>query len=1241
MTERQATHAPPLAHPSRPQNDTARAADTGTPASAYGLLAGEAGFVARLGAGLRLSAEDLQAGRINLQDRAQPIPGVRLKSASYSARRQRVDLTADLAVPHLAEGEFTIRVDSTGAASLTARLRRDLEIPALGNPSVTVTLDEEGRIGGEVTVEGANLIPRRPRIPGLTAEASGTLTLSDGKVSGNGSATLTYADLGNGTVNFRFTEEGRFSADGTVTITPPFLDQIETQVAIDEDQNLTAHLELQAGQMATSIPGLSVTGGTLTLDYENSRVSASIAGFAASYANFGSLAIDSAALDRANKFSARGAISLDVPMMDEVTGQVRVRSGAVSGSLTIASSAFPDGFPVRNGSITATMDEAGRLGMSGEVGVDLGPAGDAQLSASYGTDGQFDMGVDAQITIPGLQPGQVNVAYGDGQLSGEAQIPIDTALLPGLDGSVTVRYRENRWSGETTISYSADNGKLSGSITVTVAQTEEGALELGGEGAVTAQLMPRLSGTLTATILPEGGIDVSGAIEVTEPLELFPEKRMDRELFRYSQNIPLWAMLVAVLRVRAGVRAGVGPAVFRNIRVEGSYTIGSEEADPSFSVAGELFVPAFVEGYVALGAGLGVDVVLGSLTGGIEAVGTAGLYGAISVVPTLNYADGDWGIEGVATLAAGARVKLGLNAWAEIEALWVTVWEQEWQLAEAVFPMGPDLALQARMNYTFGQAEPPEIEMSSTDIDASALIQEAMPKDGPAGSGAREALQNRAEWRGQLQEQSRAAVPPETAAQAQAPTPAPPAPARPQRAAPPADAARQGQAGQGGAGQAPTQPTVQSGSANQQQRSDAVDEAARAQGTQQAAVPEGSLPNSDTPRYPRPLTLATLDEPPAPQPRTASDEREDVNAAKRLVELASAQSTTSDALDDYFPRIKRRFGLTTLGFKGDFQRGFEVVGGINPDLKVTVREPLSGTGIPSDSSNRHRTKVTMEGGNLGGDTVGIHMLADPLGPDHPQGSGPGGQAGLMGMLPTDPKTYADANQRYIRGHLLNDNLGGPGRPVNLYPITAHANSVHHAAIERDVKTWVNDRRYWVRYEVTIRGGDTILETANGIKYVNSTMEAQASVLDTRLDPVSGLTRSVSIRSEYDTAAAVTTDENVDAAALDAHTGRAIDQGVDVQLSSRHGGGPTVTFPGEIETLLKAKIAARGRAWVAARLRSYSGFGERSEAVLFKAYDAVKRRSDKTVDALNGDEVGVFTRIRNSWSQPGGGLKDTL
>jgi hypothetical protein len=71
----------------------------------------------------------------------------------------------------------------------------------------------------------------------------------------------------------------------------------------------------------------------------------------------------------------------------------------------------------------------------------------------------------------------------------------------------------------------------------------------------------------------------------------------------------------------------------------------------------------------------------------------------------------------------------------------------------------------------------------------------------------------------------------------------------------------------------------------------------------------------------------------------------------------------------------------------------------------------------------------------------------------------------MNILPTDPKSPND--QKYVKGHLLNDNLGGPGTDVNLYPITAEANKVHENQVESLLKQWVNQEGFWVYYKVTV------------------------------------------------------------------------------------------------------------------------------------------------------------------------------
>jgi hypothetical protein len=173
--------------------------------------------------------------------------------------------------------------------------------------------------------------------------------------------------------------------------------------------------------------------------------------------------------------------------------------------------------------------------------------------------------------------------------------------------------------------------------------------------------------------------------------------------------------------------------------------------------------------------------------------------------------------------------------------------------------------------------------------------------------------------------------------------------------------------------------------------------------------------------------------------------------------------------------------------------------------------------------------------------------------------------------------------------------------------------------------------------VEIHGEDTIATTPDGMNFVNSTIVARAAVLDTNLEPVSGLTRAVTIASTYRIRAVAEVEQAEDAAALAGHEARDVDLAVPVLLSTTKG-DTTVTFPSAMEETLKARIESRDRTWVANRLRSYPRFGERSEEVLFKAYDEVKGRQDKTVSSLTPDERSVFTRIRNAWGE---GLAEVL
>ncbi|WP_127995380.1 eCIS core domain-containing protein [Piscinibacter defluvii] len=125
-------------------------------------------------------------------------------------------------------------------------------------------------------------------------------------------------------------------------------------------------------------------------------------------------------------------------------------------------------------------------------------------------------------------------------------------------------------------------------------------------------------------------------------------------------------------------------------------------------------------------------------------------------------------------------------------------------------------------------------------------------------------------------------------------------------------------------------------------------------------------------------------------------------------------------------------------------------------------DTAAGTGIAGLT-----TRIQYQSGTLAGtgNTVGTAMTADPLGPDHPAGQEPAGANVWSSLLATDPGETND--RKYIRGHLLNHQVGGSGAAQNLFPITAAANDAHESQFESRIKTWVNTERKWVYYRVRV------------------------------------------------------------------------------------------------------------------------------------------------------------------------------
>ncbi len=190
-----------------------------------------------------------------------------------------------------------------------------------------------------------------------------------------------------------------------------------------------------------------------------------------------------------------------------------------------------------------------------------------------------------------------------------------------------------------------------------------------------------------------------------------------------------------------------------------------------------------------------------------------------------------------------------------------------------------------------------------------------------------------------------------------------------------------------------------------------------------------------------------------PDERTDQQKLADLDSAMaESGQLADKPDATAASVTAGLAPIKKKYRLNMLELDPEGDSKYEIVGGFSPTKKRPVK--LKPGQLP--------TKISYGGADAR--RGGKSMIADPLSPDHPAGSSPSAA----------PPIWAEVNQRrndkrlYVLGHLLNQQLGGPGDNVeNLTPITFSANATHQARVESALKTKVNTERKMVHYEVSV------------------------------------------------------------------------------------------------------------------------------------------------------------------------------
>ena len=201
-----------------------------------------------------------------------------------------------------------------------------------------------------------------------------------------------------------------------------------------------------------------------------------------------------------------------------------------------------------------------------------------------------------------------------------------------------------------------------------------------------------------------------------------------------------------------------------------------------------------------------------------------------------------------------------------------------------------------------------------------------------------------------------------------------------------------------------------------------------------------------------------------PDNRTDSEKQADLdNAMNEADALCHADDADAATVRKQLPAIQKKYRLKELSLDPDKEGEFSLLGSINPTKKQV--ENLEPGDVPSD--------VKWGAENAAG---GTSMIANPLTPGLEGGSVPHEESDLWKEVKPEkimrPRASDQKEVRlYVRGHLLNHNLGGPGTNKNLTPITYGANHEHLVQIEKPLKDLFKDKKskkepVYVTYTVT-------------------------------------------------------------------------------------------------------------------------------------------------------------------------------
>jgi hypothetical protein len=490
-------------------------------------------------------------------------------------------------------------------------------------------------------------------------------------------------------------------------------------------------LEASAGTKS----GLQLTG---QVDFEIQRVGQG-------------MLVASAGTERGIEF--QGEFNFDSKLFDPAKVGVYYRDGAWGGTgdLGIPPGKVPG---IKKGLFHVAYSE-GRLDATGAADTTIPGVSQAAMQLAYSEAEGLSIGGELTLapTVPGIRGGKLQARLqerpeqNDYKVTahGEAQ-----PAIPGVESSLTVDYDDGALTIQGLAAYS--RGPVAGQLTlgatnrpvdpegnIVPAGAPGDRMTAYGGGQATIRLTPWLQGTAGLRILPNGQVELAGAIGLPATVDIFGAKTYARNILTIGFDIPIVGVAVAGQRigifasVKGGLdfSAGVGPGQLQELGLQ--ITFNPDQPDRTHVEGGaRLHIPAHAGLRLFVRGSLGAGIPIVSASAGLEVGGALGLEGAVDAGVHV-----DWmPTRGLVLDAAGEvyvepRFRFDITGFVLVEAdlLFTTVelYSTRWQLAAVEYGSGLRLGMRFPIHYEEGKP----FEMSWSDVQFQ--IPDVSPRDVLAG----------------------------------------------------------------------------------------------------------------------------------------------------------------------------------------------------------------------------------------------------------------------------------------------------------------------------------------------------------------------------------------------------------------------------------------------------------------------------------------------------------------------------